>query len=75
MAVTSTITNIKLQIQVETGDTKNGQPVLKNLNFNRIRSDANADQLMEAGKAIANLQTMTLSNINSISTNNLTETT
>lgn len=74
MAVERLTTDLKLQVRVETGDTKNGKAVLKNLNFNKIRADATREELLAAGEAIAGLQSLTLSEIRSIDTGTLTKT-
>lgn len=73
MAVSSNTTDIKLQIQIETGETKNGKAVLKNLNFSKIKASATNEELFAAGSAIAGLQTKTLADINAVSTHVLTE--
>lgn len=74
MAVDRLTVDMKLQVQVETGDTKNGKAVLKNLNYNKIRADATKEELIEAGEAIAGLQSLPLSAIRNIDTGTLIKT-
>lgn len=74
MAVQKTTTDVKLLVAVETDEMKNGKPVTKNLSFSKIKLDATDDELMAAGKAIANLQTHALSSVNVRTDGKLAET-
>ena len=73
MATEKTLKGIKLQIRVENGSTSSGTTKLKNLNFNKIKLTATDDQLYEAAKAISELQTLPLSDIRTVATNELSE--
>lgn len=73
MATAKNIKGIKLQVRVENGSTSSGTTKLKNLNFNKIKLTATDDELYEAGKAISELQTLPLSDIRTVATNELTE--
>lgn len=64
MAVTRTTTDVKLLVEVETDETKNGKAVTKNLSFSKIKLDATDAELLTAGTAIAALQTHSLSAVN-----------
>ncbi len=63
MAAIKTIVDAKLLVVVETGETKNGRALTKNLSFSKIKTDATGEELLAAGSAIASLQTRTLSGI------------
>lgn len=73
MAVERTIKNLKLQVTVEDGTTSSGTKKEKNLNFNKIKLTATDEELYEAGKALAESQTLPLSGIKIIPTTELTE--
>ena len=64
MAAVKTTKDVKLLVEVETEETKNGKPVTKSLSFSKIKLDASGDELLAAGQAIANLQTYTLAGVN-----------
>lgn len=63
MAAIKTITDVKLLVEVEKTDDKTGKPTTKKLSFSKIKTDATNDQLLAAGKAIANLQTNPLEGV------------
>lgn len=55
MAVAKALTDLKLQIRVEDGTTSAGGAKIKSLNYSNIKLDANDQELMDAGKAIAGM--------------------
>ena len=63
MAAIKTIVDAKLLVVVETGETKNGKALTKNLSFSKIKTDATGDELLTAGTAISSLQSRTLSGV------------
>lgn len=63
MAVKRTTKDLKLLVEVETDEMKNGKAVTKKLSFSKIRLDATDEELLAAGKAVGNLQTRTLSGV------------
>ena len=63
MAASKEIYDTKLLVVVETGETKNGKAVTKNLSFSKIRVDATGEQLLAAGAGIASLQSHALSTL------------
>jgi len=71
MAVTKTLTDVKLQLRLESETTKNGKVVTKNLNLHKINPSATKGQLFAAGEALAELQTLALSGIRTIDTSKL----
>lgn len=71
MAVTKTLTDIKLRLVLETDETKNGKAVTKNWNLHKINPSATDEQLFAAAEALAGLQTLTLSDINTVESNTL----
>jgi len=71
MTVTKTLTDVKLQLQLETETTKNGKAVLKNLSLNKLNPSATKEQLFTAAEALAGLQTLALSGIRTIDTSEL----
>lgn len=63
MAAIKTITDVRLLVEVEKLDEKTGKSGTKKLSFSKIKTDATNDELLAAGKAIANLQTNTLEGV------------
>ena len=72
MSVTKTTQDIKLQVRVEGESTASGTAKIKNLNFNRIKLTATDAELYAAGQAISELQTLPLSGIRLVSSQDLT---
>lgn len=73
MAATKSKTDSKMLIRVENGTTTSGTKAVKNLSYSQLRVDATDDQLMAAGKAIADLQTKPLTGIRVVETYDMTE--
>lgn len=71
-AVKNKIDN-KMLIRVENGTTSSGAKAIKSLSYTQLRVDATDDQLMAAGKAIADLQTKPLTGIRVVETYDMTE--
>lgn len=63
----------KMLIRVENGTTSSGAKAIKNLSYTHLRVDSTDDELMAAGKAIADLQTKPLSGIRLVETYDVTE--
>ncbi|KGP74548.1 DUF1659 domain-containing protein [Pontibacillus yanchengensis] len=59
MAVSNLI-NSQLQLIFEDGMDDDGKPVLKNKNFNNIKTDSTPDQLYAVATALTSLQQRTL---------------
>lgn len=49
-----------LRLTFETGLNEKGEPQLKRKAFSNVKSDATADQLLQAAQSMANLQKHTL---------------
>lgn len=73
MAVTKTVTDSKLILALDTGETKNGKAVTKNASFSRIKKAASDEALFNAGTAIASLQTKDLDSTKRTDTATLTQ--
>ncbi|MGJ7910753.1 DUF1659 domain-containing protein [Neobacillus sp. LXY-1] len=54
------LTDTQLRVVYQVGIDDQGKPVLKNKNFNNIKTDASADQLIQTAQAIAALAGDTL---------------
>ncbi|MEH7108695.1 DUF1659 domain-containing protein [Bacillus sp. JJ1764] len=54
------LTDTQLRVVYQVGIDEQGKPVLKNKNFNNIKTDASADQLIQTAQAIAALAGDTL---------------
>lgn len=72
MAAVKNKTDSKMMIRVENGTSSTGATVIKNLSYSQIRVEATDDELMAAGKAIADLQTKPLSGIRLVETYDVT---
>ncbi|MFC0522208.1 DUF1659 domain-containing protein [Pontibacillus salicampi] len=53
---TSTVMNSQLQLVLENGTDEKGNPILKNKNFNNVKTDATPDQLWAVANALVALQ-------------------
>lgn len=73
MATTKSKTDSKMLIRVENDTTTSGAKAVKNLSYSQLHVDATDDQLMAAGKAIADLQTKPLAGIRVVETYDMTE--
>lgn len=73
MAANATRTDSRLVLRVETGEMKGDTPLLKTVSLSRIKKDASDDALLEAGNALASLQTKTLDAIRRVDTIELTQ--
>ncbi len=62
-----------LQVRVENGTSASGQAAVKNINFSRIKLDAEDQALLDAGNAVATLQSHTLSGVRRVTTVDLVE--
>lgn len=63
----------KMLIRVENGTTSSGAKAIKSLSYTQLRVDSTDDELMAAGKAIADLQTKPLTGIRVVETYDMTE--
>lgn len=73
MAAVKNKTDSKMLIRVENGTSSTGATVIKNLSYSQIRVESTDDELMAAGKAIADLQTKPLTGIRLVETYDVTE--
>lgn len=73
MAANATRTDSRLVLRLETGEMKGDTPLLKTVSLSRIKKDASDDALLEAGNALASLQTKTLDAIRRVDTIELTQ--
>lgn len=73
MAAQKIITDLKLQVRVENGNSASGAVTIKSINLNQIKLEATADELLLAGQGLANLQANNLSGIRIIDTYDLAE--
>lgn len=71
MSTTSKTIDMKLQVRVE--DASSGTSKVKNLNLNKIKVSATADELYAAGNAIAALQSRPLSGLRTVATSDLAD--
>ena len=63
MAVTRVPDTARLVLRVQDGVDKNGMPALKNRTFRNLKPTAADDAVLAAGKALAALQTNSLSGV------------
>lgn len=73
MAISKATKGIKLQVRVENGSNASGSAKLQNLNITKIKLTATDDQLYAAGLALSELQSLPLSDIRTVSTQELTD--
>ena len=73
MSISKSMKNLKLQVRLEDGSTASGSTKYKNLNLTKIKLTATDDQLYAAGQALSELQTLPLSDIRTVSTQELTD--
>ncbi len=71
MATKKNVVDVKLQLRVE--DESSGSMKIKNLNFNKVKFSVTDEELLTAGKAIADLQTRALSGVRSVVSGDLME--
>ncbi len=71
MSVSRKLVSLKLQVRVE--DLSSGKAEIKNVNVSRIKLTATDAQLLEAGNALADLQSLGLSGVRTINTGDLLE--
>lgn len=55
MAVQKTLTAVTLQLEVSNGVDKNDQPKTKNVNYEKLATDATPEKLAEVGKEFGGL--------------------
>lgn len=56
MTAKAKMTDLVLQVRVENGTKADGKAAVKNINFNQLKLDATDQQLLDAGHAVAGLQ-------------------
>lgn len=71
MATKMKMVDLKLQIRVE--DESSGSMKIKNVNLTKVKFSATNEELLAAGKAIADLQTRALSGVRSVVSGDLME--
>ena len=72
MAVKTTINDLVLKIRLENGTNANGSTAVKNVNFSNVKPDATAQQLYDAGTAVAGILSLPLVGLQRITTDDLT---
>lgn len=73
MAIEKSRYDTKLVIRVEDGTTSSGTAAIKNLNYSQVKVNATDEELYNAGKAISELQSKTLSGIRIVEYYDVTE--
>ncbi len=71
MATKKNLVDVKLQVRVE--DESSGSVKIKNVNLSKVKFSATDEELLTAGKAIADLQTRALEGIRSVVSGDLLE--
>ena len=72
MAVAKVCASSKLVIRVQTGEMSGNSPVIKELSFSRIKSDAKDEDLYAAGDALAGLQSLAVDGVRRVDTYSMT---
>ena len=73
MTVKTKTTNQVLQLRVENGTTSSGDVAVKSINFSKIKLDADDQALLDAGNAVALLQSHALQGLRRVTTVDLVE--
>ncbi|HAT57084.1 MAG TPA: hypothetical protein DCS74_05860 [Veillonellaceae bacterium] len=72
MAVSKVCSSSKLVIRIQTGEMNGNNPVIKELSFSRIKSDAKDEELYAAGDALAGLQSHPVDGVRRVDTYSMT---
>jgi hypothetical protein len=73
MAVISTPVNSILQLVLEKGMGENGKPILRTKSYNRVKTSAPDEDLMEVAKQLSGLQDYPVNAIRRVIETELTE--